>query len=194
MKNNPPINKSVNPNANRVSYKVSLGGIVAALCLLLMFLTTVFPLLDMALPLFAGMLIMVVTVEVSISWAAATYVTVSLLSFFITPDKTAAVLFAAFFGFYPILKLLIEKKKLGIFGWIIKSGVFLMSSVIIYKLLISVFGTVDIIEEFGFLKQYMLPVLLVGLVLIFLLYDYTLGLINVCYMKWFRPTFLRKFK
>lgn len=183
-----------NPNSKKVSYKVSLGGIVAALCLLMMFMTTVFPVLDMALPLFAGMLITVVAVEVSPSWALVTYVTVSLLSFFITPDKSAAIIFAAYFGYYPILRIYLEKFRLKVIAWLIKFASFCVSMVIIYELLIKLFGTVDLIEEFGFLKEYMVPVLLAGGVLIFLLYDYTLGLTNLCYLKWFRPTFLRKFK
>ena len=72
---------SENINSKKVSYKVSLGGIVAALCLTLMFLTAVFPPLNMTLPLFAGMLISVVAIEISPSWALVTYIVVAILSF-----------------------------------------------------------------------------------------------------------------
>ena len=190
---NPDVKKE-NPNSKKVSYKVSLGGIVAALCLLMMFLTAVFPPLNITLPIFAGMLITVVAVEVSPSWSFVTYVTVSLLSFFITPDKEAAIIFSLFFGYYPVLKWVIEKLKSKVFAWAVKLVVFNAAIIVIYCIIINFLGTVDLIEEFGFLKEYMLPVLFVFADAVFVMYDFTLGLVNTCYMKWFRPTFLRKFK
>ena len=77
-------------NNKHTSYKVAVGGVVSALCLTLMFLTGVFPLLSMAIPIYAGALMIVVAREVSTSWAFAAYCAVSLLSLFLTPDKAAA--------------------------------------------------------------------------------------------------------
>lgn len=183
-----------NINSKKVSYKVSLGGIVAALCLVMMFLTAVFPPLNMTLPLFAGMLISVVAIEVSPSWALVTYIVVSILSFFMTPDKEAAIFFAALFGYYPVLKDCVDKMKTKIIAWIIKLVVFDAAMVLIYYITVYVLGTIDIFEEFGFLKEFMLPVLFIVINLIFVLYDYCLSVIKETYIKWFRPTFLRKFK
>ena len=183
-----------NPNNKKVSYKVSLGGIVSALCLVLMFLTAVFPPLNITLPLFAGMLMTVVAIEVSPSWAWVTYATVTILSFFITPDKEAAIFFTVFFGFYPILKDTLEKIKSKILKWLLKFVVFNIAIVIIYQLTVKLLGTVDLIEEFGFMKQFMLPGLIIMFNGIFILYDITLSMVKTAYLKWFRPTFLRKFK
>ena len=183
-----------NPNNKKVSYKVSLGGIVSALCLVLMFLTAVFPPLNITLPLFAGMLMTVVAIEVSPSWAWVTYATVAILSFFITPDKEAAIFFTVFFGFYPILKDTLGKIKSKILKWLLKFVVFNIAIVIIYQLTVKLLGTVDLIEEFGFMKQFMLPGLIIMFNGIFILYDITLSMVKTAYLKWFRPTFLRKFK
>lgn len=183
-----------NPNNKKVSYKVSLGGIISALCLVLMFLTAVFPPLNITLPLFAGMLMTVVAIEVSPSWAWVTYATVAILSFFITPDKEAAIFFTVFFGFYPILKDTLEKIKSKILKWLLKFVVFNIAIVIIYQLTVKLLGTVDLIEEFGFMKQFMLPGLIIMFNGIFILYDITLSMVKTAYLKWFRPTFLRKFK
>lgn len=183
-----------NPNNKKVSYKVSLGGIVSALCLVLMFLTAVFPPLNITLPLFAGMLMTVVAIEVSPSWAWVTYATVAILSFFITPDKEAAIFFTVFFGFYPILKDTLEKIKSKILKWLLKFVVFNIAIVIIYQLTVKLLGTVDLIEEFGFMKKFMLPGLIIMFNGIFILYDITLSMVKTAYLKWFRPTFLRKFK
>ena len=190
-----------NPNNKKVSYKVSLGGIVSALCLVLMFLTAVFPPLNITLPLFAGMLMTVVAIEVSPSWAWVTYATVAILSFFITPDKEAAIFFTVFFGFYPILKSYYEKIPskvieyiVKILKWLLKFVVFNIAIVIIYQLTVKLLGTVNLIEEFGFMKQFMLPGLIIMFNGIFILYDITLSMVKTAYLKWFRPTFLRKFK
>lgn len=188
------IDNKENPNNKKVSYKVSLGGIVSALCLVLMFLTAVFPPLNITLPLFAGMLMTVVAIEVSPSWAWVTYATVAILSFFITPDKEAAIFFTVFFGFYPILKDTLEKIKSKILKWLLKFVVFNIAIVIIYQLTVKLLGTVDLIEEFGFMKQFMLPGLIIMFNGIFILYDITLSMVKTAYLKWFRPTFLRKFK
>ena len=88
----------------KVSYKVALGGVVSALCLLLMFLTAVIPPLSITLPLFAGMLIFVVAIEISSSWAFVTYAAVSVLSFLVTPAKAARLFITLRFGYYPLSK------------------------------------------------------------------------------------------
>lgn len=183
-----------NINSKKISYKVSLGGIVAALCLTMMFLTAVFPPLNMTLPLFAGMLISVVAIEVSPSWALVTYIVVAILSFFITPDKEAAIFFSVLFGYYPVLKDAADKMKAKLISFIIKLAVFDAAMILIYYITVYVFGTVDIFEEFGFLGDVMIPVLLIVMNLIFFLYDYCLTVTMQAYIKWFRPTFLRKFK
>ena len=182
----------INPKTNKESYKVSLGGIVASLCLMMMFLTAVFPPLNMTMPLFAGMLITVVAIEISPSWAFVTYATVSILSFFITPDKQAAIFFALIFGYYPVLKDVIEKLKPVLVRIILKLAVFNAAIVVIYQLIVKLFGMMDIMEEFGFMNEFMIPALILICNGTLILYDYTLGLVKECYIKWFRPTFLRK--
>lgn len=47
-----------------ISYRVALGGIVSALCLLCMFLAGIMPALYLLLPMAAGMLMMIIAEEV----------------------------------------------------------------------------------------------------------------------------------
>ena len=94
----------------RISYRVALGGIITALCLLLMFLTGVMPLLYLALPMVAGALLLIIVSEIGTGWAVLTYAAVSLLSIFVTFDKEAALIFILFFGHYPILRQQLEKQ------------------------------------------------------------------------------------
>ncbi|MCH5349338.1 MAG: hypothetical protein J1E40_08445 [Oscillospiraceae bacterium] len=178
----------------KTSYKVSLGGVIASLCLVMMFLTAVFPLLSITLPLFAGALVAVVAIEVSRSWAFVTYAVISILAFFVTPDKDAWLFFTFLFGYYPILKSYFEEFKLKPVGILCKFAVFDASVTAIFYILMNIFGTLDLFEEFGFYNEWLIPMLFVFGNLVFIMYDYVLTILVSCYKKWFRPTFLRKFK
>ncbi len=178
----------------KISYKIALGGILASVCILMMFLTAVFPLLNMVLPLFAGTLLAVVAIEISTSWGFVTFATVAVLSIFVTPDKEAAILFIMFFGYYPVLKFLIENIKSGLVKWIIKVVMFNIAVIVAYYILIYITGTFDLFEEFDFFGKYAVEILLAIGNAFFILYDYTVSAIVTCYLKWFRPTFLDKIK
>lgn len=56
-------------NTFRNSSKTALGGIVAALSVTMMFLTAVIPTLTYALPAAAGILLMIVVIEIDKRWA-----------------------------------------------------------------------------------------------------------------------------
>ncbi len=90
--------------ASRQSYRVALGGVVAGICLMTMFLTGVIPVLYIAAPMAAGIFLMILVEEVSTAWAFLTYLAVSLLSLVVTYDKEASLMFILFFGYYPLLR------------------------------------------------------------------------------------------
>lgn len=190
---------------NKLSYKVSLGGIISALCILLMFLTAVFPPLNMTIPIFTGLLIAMVAIETSNAWAMASYGCVAILSMFTTPDKEAAVLFIMFFGYYPVLQRLLNKMKKRPLAFVIKLIVFNAAIIAAYAIIIRIFGMVDIFSDFtdwfadlendyGYanLSRFLFPALLLMGNAIFIFYDYVMNLLVNTYIKWFRPTFLRK--
>lgn len=93
----------------KTSLKVSLGGAIAALGLVMMFMTALIPFGTYAFPTFAGILLVVVVIEIGYGFALAAYAATAILSFLIVPDKEAALMYAIFFGFYPVLKSLIER-------------------------------------------------------------------------------------
>ena len=178
----------------KTSYKVSLGGVVASLCLVMMFLTAVFPILSMTIPLFAGVLIAVVAIEISCSWAFVTYAVVVILAFFVTPDKDAWLFFSFLFGYYPILKSCFEGFKSKLICVICKFAVFNAAVTAIFYVLMNILGTLDLFEEFGFYNEWLIPGLFVFGNLVFIMYDYVMTIMVLAYKKWFRPTFLRKIK
>lgn len=175
------------------SYKVALGGVVSALCLSLMFMTGLFPLMSMAIPIYAGALMIIIAHEVSMSWAFAAYFAVSVLSLFLTPDKESATLFIFFFGYYPILLPIFHKMKQPI-RIIAKMAVFNCAIVLWYKIITFIFAIYDYFADFASwgLGKYTVLGVMVFINLVFLLYDYTIRMVEQVYVSWFRPTYFGK--
>ncbi|MCM1578276.1 MAG: hypothetical protein NC078_05690 [Ruminococcus sp.] len=176
------------------SYKVAVGGVISALCLTLMFMTGMFPLLSMAIPIYAGAMMIIVAKEVSPGWAYAAYCAVSLLSLFLTPDKEASTLFIFFFGYYPILLPRLNGIKHKLPRVALKLAIFNFAVITWYKLITFILGIYDYFGDFAFLGKFAVPAVLVFVNLIFAMYDYTIKLIEEVYVNWFRPTYFGKKK
>jgi len=172
---------------NSLSYRVALGGVISALCILAMFMTGVAPFLYLTLPMIAGALLTIIVVEVNASWAFLTYVAVSLLSVFVTFDKEAAIIFILFFGHYPILKYKLEKIPLKILRTIIKFAVFNVCIVADYQITIHLLGIDDFMDDFAILGKYGLYILWVFVNVFFIFYDYVLSGSVDLYLKYLKP-------
>ena len=72
-------------SSQSLSYHIALGGIIAALCIACMFLTGVFPMFYLILPMLASAFIYIMTLETGGYWGFLTYLSVGLLSVFVTP-------------------------------------------------------------------------------------------------------------
>lgn len=99
-----------------------------------MFLTALLPMATFALPALAGLLMIMIVIEMGARWAWPTFAVVAILSVFFVPDKQAALLYVIFFGYYPILKALIERLKNKIVQWVLKYAVFNAAIVSAYLL------------------------------------------------------------
>lgn len=121
--------------------KLTVSALCAAMCVAIMSVGSLIQSLDISLALVASLVVMVVEVEYSVKTALAVYVTAALLSFLL-PEKSPAVLFLCFLGWYPI-----SQKKLNmmrpILGYVVKF--FLFNFVLVGLLALSAFvtGTLD---------------------------------------------------
>lgn len=190
-----PIMKNEKRNGNSsatTAFKVALGGICSAVCLLSMFCSGFLPMLSYTIPTFAGFLMVVMIVEADKNWAIATYVAVSLLCIFVTPNYEATLLFILFMGYYPILKFYLDKKKNKVLVWICKYAIFNAAIVIFFFAFQYIFTSVDMMEGMEMFGKYAVLVLWIAANIFFLIYDYALTqLINV-YINWFRKKILRR--
>lgn len=176
----------------RQSTKVALCGIISSVSVVLMFMTGLVPFLTYTLPAVSGALLAIIVIEINKKWATGAYIAISLLSLLIVADKEAAMFFVAFFGYYPIIKEVIENKLPKVLEWIVKLLLFNVAAVAAYAVIIYVFGIpFDEMEQYG--KYSVLILLAMGNV-IFVLYDYCMtSLITLYYQRW-QKTFHNLFK
>ena len=126
-----------------------MGGISASLCLVVMLTTALLPFATYALPALAGIMIIPLALELGSKTAWVCYASVAVLSLLIVPDREAALMFIAFFGYYPIIKINLDGIKKRFLRRTIKVLVFNISMVTAYSIVIFVFGMTYLIEEFS---------------------------------------------
>ncbi len=175
-----------------VSYRVALGGIVSALCLLTMFLAGIIAPLYIVFPMIAGGLMMIIAVEVSRGWAMLTYIAVSLLSLLVTFDKEAALLFILFFGHYPILRMYLQKIRFGLLRKALKFIIFNGCILAYFWITVYIFGLDQMLEEMGDFGKYGGFIMLAMADVIFILYDLNLTIFYHSYHQRFMPRLRKK--
>ena len=175
----------------RQSSKTAVCAMVAALSVVVMMLTVI-PVLTYTAPAFAGLLLIIIVIEIDKKWAVGVYAAVSALGLLIATDKEAAVMYLVFFGYYPIIKAILESKLPRWAEIVIKFLLFNAAMVGCYFILIKVFGmSMDDMNELG--KYGPLILLAMGNV-VFLLYDFALTKLVIVYqMKW-QDKFRKLFK
>ena len=148
------------------AYSVALGGVLAALAVVIMCLGTLIPVATFICPMVCILLAQLVLKTCGGKMGWAWYGAVAFLSLLLAPDKEAAAVFAAL-GYYPLVKPRLEKRK---FPWLWKALLFNAVILALYWLLIHLFGLDALAEEFAESGRVMTVVmLLLGNVTFFLL-------------------------
>ncbi len=170
-------------NRKKLSFKVALGGIIAALSILLMVIAGVTTTLVYAIPMVVGAILMVLVVEFGAGFAALVYVAVSVISILVLGNKEAAIMYIAFFGYYPIIKSFLEKYLKKILCWIVKYLIFNSAMVASYFIVSKIFMiSFDDLEALG---KFALPFLLLAGNILFVMYDIILTrLVSIYIYKW----------
>ncbi len=165
-----------------MTFKLSFSGIIAALSIVVMFLTSLIPTATIALPAIAGCLLVAVVFECGVKWGFCAYGVVAVLSFFLTPDREAFLIYTLFFGYYPVLFAVLERVKNKILKYFIKFVVFNIAVLLDFIIVSVLFGIpFESIEFLGDLTPY---VLLLLANIVFLVFDFAFrGLIDFYFHK-----------
>lgn len=100
--------------------RIVVCGALCALAVIILYLGALIEVLDLSMGAIASLVIVLIVIEMGYSYAWISYAAVSILSVILLPQKFAAILFAAFMGFYPIVKSYLEKIGSAVLRWVIK--------------------------------------------------------------------------
>ena len=146
-------------------------GLMTALSVVLMMLTTLIPVFMYVIPIVTGIIVLFVADVSNKKWGAGVYFSTAFLSILLITDKEAALTYALFFGYFPLIKESIEKLPKAL-AWILKIVLFNIAAVGIGVISFYVFGiSGDEYDEFG---KYTIPILLIMANVAFVLYDFCL--------------------
>lgn len=154
------------------SKTMALGGVTAALAVVIMCMGTLIPLATYVCPVLCALLLSTVFRVCGEKIAWVWYAAVAILSLLLCPDKEAAGAFA-FLGYYPVVKPKIDKLPL---RWFWKMVLFNGMTFILYGLLIYVFGLNEIMDDLNSIGFVMGVVTLMLGNITFLMLDRLLGM------------------
>jgi len=100
------------------------SGLAAALSMVLLFTAAALPSGKLALIALSGMVTAFLRISCGLRWAAGCFLTVSILSALLLPQKTIGILYALFFGYYPFIKPSLERTGTPVLRWLRKLAVF----------------------------------------------------------------------
>lgn len=152
--------------------RMALGGVLAALAVVIMSLGGLIPVATYVSPMFCAILLQIVLQSCGVRIAWAWYGAVAILSILLSPDKEAAAVFL-FLGYYPIVKPFLDRLPVPLL-W--KGLLFNGSMGIMYFLLLKIFGMAELNAEFSEMGNIMLIVLLLMGNITFFLLDRLLGM------------------
>lgn len=150
---------------------MALGGVLAALAVVIMAMGTLIPIATYVCPMLCAMLLQVYCMVAGNRLGWAWFWAVAILSLLLASDKEAAVVFCGI-GYYPILKPRMDKMK-GSLLW--KGLLFNGAIAAIYGMFIRLMGLDAVLEEFRVMGSVMTLITLVMGNMIFFLLDRVLS-------------------
>ena len=144
---------------------LTLSALFIALTVISLYIASVWPTGLFGLVAFASLFSAAAVIEEGVTYGLCVYIVSSLLGILVLPDKAAPILYIFLFGYYPVIKSLIEHLKAVILQWALKLAVFNVSFTVIWFLFRG------FIFDFGD-RQPNLILLYLGGSLIFAFFDY----------------------
>ncbi len=158
---------------------------LAALSVILLYLGSLVEVVDLSMAVIASLACVLAVIEYGKSAPWLVFGVTAVLSLVLLPNKSPALMYTMFFGYYPILKEKFEKKPL-VACWVLKEIVFNVALVLIFIAMKMLLFLPDNIP----FMLYLIAVVLCEL--IFVIYDIALSRLISLYVYRLRKRF--KFK
>ena len=114
---------------------MTLSALLSALTIIFMYISSVWPTGRLGLIALSSLFSAAAVCEAGVLPGVYVYIISCALGLLLIPDKSAPLLYILFFGFYPVVKSLIERVKGAPLQWILKLLVFNISFTVIWFLL-----------------------------------------------------------
>ena len=153
--------------------QIAMGGVFAALGVVLMLVGGIIPIGTYAAPMFASLLLIFLLREMPTQMCVGWYFVVSILSGLLCPDRETAFVFIVL-GWYPICRPRLERLR-PILRVILKLLIFNAAIGVLYAILVFLFQLEAVVQEFSQTAPIWIVLLLVLGNVTFLIYDLVLG-------------------
>lgn len=150
---------------------MALGGVLAALAVVIMSLGGLIPTATFVCPMICCIILEMVRRLCGVRVAWAWYGAVAILGLLMGPDKEAAAVFV-FLGYYPILKPVFDRSRLSVLWKLLFFNAVILA---MYWLLMNLFGMAELAEDWAELGFVMTAVMLVLGNVTFFMLDVVLG-------------------
>lgn len=174
------------------SVKAAFCGMAAALSVALMFAGSLFYVFAYAIPMLLGMIVFMINKTFGRGYALYVYLAVSILSMLFVPDKEAVLMYALFFGYYPIIKPFVEKIKIKVLPFVLKLLLFNIAVFVIEILCVKVFG-IPFFDD-GVFSKSILIFFAVSMNLCFVMYEFLLRNFKIIYERKIEPRITKALK
>lgn len=163
----------------RNSTKLAVSALSTALSVVMLFLGGITMVLAYAVPMFLGMLMIMLKRTFSASSAWVTYISTSILAFILVTDKECMMMYVSFFGFYPIIRDYFQKIKSKPLRIIAKLVLFNAAMLVCQVVLIKVFGIPFLEDGQG---EWFIAVFAVLMNIMFLIYEKMIDKLTLLYV------------
>ena len=100
--------------------RIVVSGVLVALSVIILYVGSMFQTLDLTMSAIVSLLVVVIVIEMGYKYAWFTYLATAILSVLLLPQKSPAIFYACFMGFYPIIKSHVERFNSAVVRWTIK--------------------------------------------------------------------------
>ncbi len=107
-------------NQRSKSGRVALAGMLSALAVVVLTLGSLTEVIELSASAMASFAVMVAVLELGVGWAVGVFAVSAALSLLLFPMRIATVTFALFFGYYPVLKIFLDKLRVRPLRWAVK--------------------------------------------------------------------------
>ena len=172
--------------------RIALCGMFGALSVTIMLLGSVIPFATYMCPAIAAFFILPIVYEYKEKTGFMLYLVVSILSLLLVAEKEFAMMYAFVFGLYSVFKFRMDRIRPKFLQYCAKALFCLATTASCYGLLLFVFPSPVLTEEFADFTLWLGVAFLALFTLVFLMFDFASSRMFIAYRYYLRPKLIKK--